>query len=229
MGVWECTLHRGQGSLWSSEPQRAPWNKKGLFISANIEVKVSAHPLDLRTGTLQVSYHCFSGSYPHSWLLEHAHEVFVRAEIEGREEERLGKWRRGGRREVGWDKQIWVFWSLWYSEFPWKLINWPSGFIQESWGWLAGFPWGIELLLVCCLQSSWPEPGWIPKSPMGLLGDRLLAFFPSRRGFKFCCNCVSTATTALDLFPQCWGHSNPMFQRLGQCWHPVGVQQVLME
>lgn len=62
-------------------------------------------PPPLKTGTLQASYHCFSGSYPHVWLLEHAHEVFVRAEIEGREEARLGRWRRGGRREVGWDKK----------------------------------------------------------------------------------------------------------------------------
>ena len=118
VGVWECTLPRGQRSLWSSEPQRAPWNKNRLLISASVPVRVSAHSRDfhpppLKTGTLQASYHCFSGSYPHVWLLEHAHELFVRAEIEGREEARLGKWRRGGRREVGWDKQRWVFWSLW--------------------------------------------------------------------------------------------------------------------
>lgn len=87
--------------MWSSEPQRAPLEtKRGLFISANVPVRVSApHPrLEDRNSAGFIPL--FLWLYPHSWLLEHAHEVFVRAEIEGREEERLGKWRRGGRRRL---------------------------------------------------------------------------------------------------------------------------------
>lgn len=72
-----------------------------VFICVNVSIRVSAHPPTEGRNSVGFIRRGSSGPQPRGWPLGRAHEVCVTAEMEGREEERLGEWSTGGGREIG--------------------------------------------------------------------------------------------------------------------------------